>query len=102
MEKIIKSFVMAGIGFAFGCLVSYYLGDGIQIPVAILFAGLPSGWSFIGKHFGHSIIFGGIIFTVLFYAVKLAAALVIGWIVLIVNVIRGLIEVLSHSTELAQ
>ena len=102
MEKLIKSIVMAGIGFAIGCLVSYCLGDGIEIPVAILFAGLPSGWSFIGRHFGHSIVFGNIIFAVIFYAVKLAAALVIGWIVLFVDVIRGLYEVLSRSAEPAQ
>lgn len=86
--KIIKTVLTAFIAGLFG----YFLFDQ-DIAVAILFAGLPTGWRVLSRFFGRWIITGYMMIIYVF--IKALLSCLLGWIILPIDLIRTVIKLVK-------
>ncbi len=98
MKRLLKT---VGLALA-GALMGYIFGN-IFDPGSIMywtwfFAGVPFGWSFLGRHFGH-LISTNLLTTMFFFVMRVALAGLLGWILIPVEVIHSLIEFFSGTGE---
>lgn len=92
MKRLLKTVILAAIGMVIG----YFLGDGdFKIMMMISCAGIPAGWTFIGKHIGHTFVYGNICWMALWFTLQFLASLIVGWIVTIISIPVGIYEIVT-------
>ena len=67
----------------------------------MLFSGVAYGWTFLNRHFG-SFISGNLAITLCVFGIKLIAAVFIGWVILVIELIKSVIAIVNeHKGEQA-
>ena len=92
ISKIIKTVLSA----FFTGLIGYFLFEQ-DMAIAVLFAGLPTGWRVLSKFFGRWIITGYMMIVYVF--IKALLSCILGWIILPIDLILTIIKLVkaSHS-----
>lgn len=93
MERLLKSIGQAILGLIIGGILLSIVSDSVTADKVIIFMGLPSGWSFISRYIGHTYYVGGILDFFIGLAIEIAFSTIVGWVVLPINIVRGLIEI---------
>ncbi|MBP3728660.1 MAG: hypothetical protein J6H18_00140 [Lachnospiraceae bacterium] len=96
-EKLKRALIHLGIGIGLYILARKgFSAEDSQwkgVILGIVLFGLPAGWSFIGRHLGHTFYIGGLQSTLLFYGLKICIGSLIGWCVLPVELFAGLLNI---------
>ena len=89
MKKLLMTLAKAGIGALVGILLGTLIGEDIQF-MCITCAGIAFGWKFANNIIG-SIISTNFASSMVLLTIKLIIAVFIGWIIMIVEIVKGII-----------
>jgi len=95
MRRLLKVAGMATIGVAVGAGISLLCGGVIEPFLLLMFAGLAYGWEFWNKHL-LTVVGGTIPLFICLFLVKLFGAALIGWLILIFELILGMVEAVEE------
>ena len=98
MKRLLKT-----VGFAFaGALLGYIIGsllDSNSVTWYIwFFVGVPCGWSFLGRYFGH-LVSTHLPTTIFLLVIRVSLAGLLGWVLIPIEIIRSLVEFFSGIGE---
>ncbi len=99
MKRVIKTVVMALVGAILGVIIGSFSAFGADKRFWILFCmGVPIGWTFLGKYFGQLVTNN---FPLMLFLLTMRAMLagLIGWVLIPIEIVRGLIDVLGSKRE---
>lgn len=96
MRRIVRTVAFAAIGMAIGYVIFWDESAGIRFILAIACAGIPAGWNFIGRHFGHTLVFGNSAFVALWVCMQIIVSFLVGWIVTFINIPVGIYEIAAR------
>lgn len=88
MRKLTKTLVWAFVGMGIGYMIGGY-GSASREFMMIAMAGFPAGWSALTKT-------GMIPFSIVGFVIHLLISIVLGWIILPVQIISGILELRSR------
>ena len=90
MERLTRTLLYIAMGTILAFAIYNKYPD--DIFVAIMAFGVPGGYSFIGRHFGHICIITYLPYAMIFFLLKLMISGLIGWIVLPLELIYGMFQ----------
>lgn len=92
MEKLFKTFGVAIVGAVLGFIIGMVLSGDLQdgFFLGVIGSGIIYGWTFINKYLG-SLVVGDLALMTILFCFKLMAAILIGWIILAVKVIKEVV-----------
>lgn len=98
MKRLLKT---VGLAFA-GAFLGYIIGS-VFDPKSVtwyiwFFAGVPFGWSFLSRYFGH-LVSTHLPTTLFLLVIRVALAGLLGWVLIPVEIIRSLVEFFSGRRE---
>lgn len=99
MKRVIKTVVMALVGALLGIIIGELSIFGADKRFWILFCmGVPAGWAFLGKYFGRIVSTN---FALMLFLLMMRAMLagIIGWVLIPIDIIHGLIDILSNKSD---
>ena len=97
MERLKRALLYFGIGFVPAiAIILHWRGDSGALLFGILLMALPSGYCFIGRHFGHVSFYGSLVGTIGFIVLKLFISAVVGWIVMPIDLIVGIFQTIAE------
>ncbi len=99
MKRVIKTVVMALLGALLGIIIgalSIFGGD--QRFWIIFCMGVPAGWEFLGKYFGR-LVSRNLALMVFLLLMRAMVAGIIGWVLIPIEIIHGLVDVLGNKHE---
>lgn len=98
MKRVLKTVLMSLVGAFLGWLLgSMFDSEGVTGWVWF-FMGVPFGWVFLGKYFGH-LVTTNLPMMAFIMTVRVVLAGLIGWVLIPIELIRALIEALSKKKE---
>lgn len=99
MKRAIKTVVMALVGAMIGYIVGQFSLFETDVRFWVWFCmGVLAGWIFLGKYVG-SLVSANIALMVFLLIVRFMLAGIIGWVLIPIEIIHGLIDVLSDNRE---
>lgn len=98
MRRAVKTFLIALVGAGIGWLLASMFEPERVYGYVIFFMGFPFGWSFLGRHFGH-LLSNNLALMVTVFAFRVVLAGVIGFVILLIEMLLSLIEVFTHGGE---
>lgn len=99
MKRVIKTIVMALVGAMLGIIIGSLSIFGADKRFWILFCmGVPAGWDFLGKYFGQ-LVSANLALMIFLLIMRVMVAGIIGWVLIPIEIIHGLIDVLSNKSE---
>jgi len=107
MMRILKVALLLGIGYVFATGISMLGAQPLEQYEILFLCAFPAGWVFTGKHFGHFSVSGSFIAWLFFWVIKILVGSIIGWGVVAVETVRGLIELIAapfakHSEDVEE
>lgn len=97
MKRVIKTVVMALVGAMIGGILGELSSSPSDDRFWTLFCmGVPAGWVFLGKYFGH-IVSTNMAQMMALLTIRGMLAGIIGWILIPIEIIHGLIDILSNK-----
>lgn len=98
IKRILTSILCVIGGFFLYAIFGAELMPSVPLPVMLLlFAGLPYGWDLLDKSSSNVFVLLPGIGWLIYMAFKLALAFCIGWIVLVVEMIKIIVEIIQHK-----
>ena len=94
MKNLVKTVIKMVIGLAVGAIMNSITDMGALGIWLLMGMGIPFGWGFINKHFP-VVVGGSWIFLIIKYTFKFFLSVVIGWIVMPIELVRGILNVLA-------
>lgn len=94
MKQLLMTLAKAGIGAVVGIALATVMGEDIQM-MCVICAGVAFGWKFANSIVG-SIISSNFAVSMVLLAVKLCIAFLIGWVIMFVEIIKGIICVVKE------
>lgn len=98
MKRLLKTVGLALVG----ALIGYIFGsvfDSDSVTWYIwFFTGVPFGWTFLNRYFGH-LVSTSLPTTIFLFAMRVALAGLLGWVLIPIEIIRSLVEFFSGSEE---
>lgn len=98
MKRLLKTVAFALVGALMGYVFGFVFDSESTMYWTWFFAGVPFGWSFLNRYFGH-LVSTSLSTTVFLFIMRVVLAGVLGWILIPVEIIRSLIEFFTGTGE---
>ena len=97
-----KLLITGAIGFAIGFVFLFATEGEWQsaLLMGFLFAGIPHGWTLLGKFLGHWLAFGSGAFMFLVYFLQFLGAVIIGWLAYPIALLKALTKAQAPGSVL--
>lgn len=98
MKRLLKTVACALVGALLGYIIAEMFDPTSVKSFVWFFAGVPCGWIFLGRYFGH-LVSTNLAMMLFFFTMRVLLAGLLGWVLMPIEVIRSLIEVFTGSEE---